>query len=540
MRTPLEKKSYLIVDDFGDMRSMLRSMLAMFGVTHMDTAATGKEAVQQMERNRYDVILCDYNLGSGKDGQQVLEEARHRGLISISSVFVMITAENTREMVLGAIEYEPDSYLSKPFTKDLLRNRLEKLMAKKEDLEPVDRALEGKDYAEAVRELDRRIAGRPKNLAELTRLKADLCLRARALDQAQTIYERVLAIRELPWARLGAGKVLYARRQYREAREVFQGLLNANEDMTAAYDWLARTYEALNDFRGAQEVLVSAVALSPKAILRQRALGEVAMHNQDYAVAERAFTSAVALGRHSVFKHPVLYASLAQAQVANPERKDKSVALQAIKQLEREFPRDSEAQLYAAMAEAVVQQSLGNGAAAAECMARAEQLYERQGVHGKPELTLGMARAAAQLGRRQQAEALLHEAVRDNHEDDTFLHRVELAYREAGLSADPVAIIKSMRQEIRDLNNRGVQLASAGQVEAAASLFEAAAERMSGNRVINLNAAKVLLLQVERKGPDAESLSKVRRYLERLRKIDPDDPGLARVLDKLQRLVGRA
>jgi len=539
MRTPIEKKSYLIVDDFGDMRAMLRSMLALFGVTHIDTAPNGKDAIQQLERNRYDVILCDYNLGPGKDGQQVLEEARHRGLISLSTVFVMITAENTREMVLGAMEYEPDSYLSKPFTKDLLRNRLEKLLIKKEDLEPVDRALERRDHAEAIRELDQRIAARPKNLAELTRLKADLCLQAGMLDPAQALYEGVLAIRDLPWARLGVGKVLYARRQYRQAQEVFQNLLNANEDMTAAYDWLARTHEALGHLQDAQEVLAKAVALSPKAILRQKALGELAMQNKDFATAERAFAHAVSQGRHSVYKHPALYARLVESQVANPEHRDKGTALQLIKQMEREFPRDGEAQLYAAMAEAVAQQGLGNQTGAQECLTRANQLYERVGVHGKPELTLSLARTVAHLGDTERAEALFKKAVLNNHDDAAFLRQVESAYRETGLADNPASMIETMRQEIVDLNNRGVQLASAGQIEASLGLFEAAAERMSSNRVINLNAARVLLLQMERKGADGESLSKVRRYVERIRQIDPNDPGLARVLDKLQRIVGR-
>ncbi|MGD8932607.1 MAG: response regulator, partial [Chromatiales bacterium] len=112
----LNQRSYLVVDDFGDMRSTLRSMLSLFGVTDIDNAKNGADAIQQMEHKRYGVVLCDYNLGIGKDGQQVLEEARHRNLISVSTAFIMITAENTLSMVLGALEYEPDSYLYKPFT----------------------------------------------------------------------------------------------------------------------------------------------------------------------------------------------------------------------------------------------------------------------------------------------------------------------------------------------------------------------------------------------------------------------------------------
>jgi CheY-like chemotaxis protein/Tfp pilus assembly protein PilF len=537
MRIPFEKKSYLIVDDFGDMRSMLRSMLGMLGVTRIDTANNGSDAVQLMERKRFDVILCDYNLGVGKDGQQVLEEARERGLLGLGAVFLMITAENTREMVLGAIEYEPDGYLSKPFTKDLLRNRLEKLLGRKEALEPVDQAVARRDYARAIALLDQRIAQRPKNLAELTRLKADLCLRSGAYDAAASVYERVLAIRELPWARLGLGRVHFARKQYREARELFQDLLHQNPDLTAAYDWLARAHQALGDPDGAQEVLASAVALSPKAILRQKALGELAMKNRDFTTAQNAFQNAVNLGKHSVYKRPALYARLAESQVVNEAHHDKSSALVVVKQMEREFARDPEAQVYAALSEASVHQALGNTELADKCRARSEQLYERLGSNSGGEMTLAMARTAARLGDRARAEALLQQAVRNNHEDDEFLREVEATYADSGLSEDPGELIQDIKREIIDLNNRGVKMAGAGRINEAIGLFEEAAEGMSGNRVINLNAAKVLIMHMERSGSDADALGKVRKYLERARKLDPSDLAVARVAERFHRIV---
>ncbi len=537
MRIPLEKKSYLVVDDFGDMRSMLRSMLTMFGVNRIDTANDGRDAIKRMERGKYDVVLCDYNLGPGKDGQQVLEEARQRQLINVGTVFIMITAENTREMVMGAIEYEPDGYLSKPFTKDLLRNRLEKLLAKKLDLEPVERAVELKNYAGAVRLLDQMIAKRPKNLAELTRLKADLCIKSGALEMAGAIYERILAVREIPWARLGSGQILYQRGQFTEAGEVFRDLIERNPDYVVAYDWLARTQQALKDDLGAQETLAQAVSLSPKAVLRQRALGDLAMRNKDHVAAEKAFAQAVTRGKHSVYKHPATYARLIEAQLVNEEHKDKKSCLNLVQQMEREFGRDSEAQLYAAMSEAAAQEALGNGELARQQLEKASQMYDRLGVHGKPELTLAMAKTSARLGEREQAEQLFHKAVRNNHEDEEFLREVEAAFTDTGLSDDPGAMIESIKKEIVDLNNQGVKLAGSGQLEQAAGLFEKAAEGMAGNRTINLNAAKVLIMMMERQGVDTETASKARRYLERTRKLDPDNAALMKVQEKFQKLL---
>ena len=486
------------------------------------------------------MILCDYNLGAGKDGQQVLEEARHRKLISLSTVFVMVTAENTREMVLGAIEYEPDAYLSKPFTKDTLRNRLEKMLEYKQDLAPVDAAVEQGAFGKAIDILDQSIATKPKNLAELLRLKADLCYRAGKYDDAAVMYEKLLAVRELPWASLGLGKVLYAKKKYQEAREIFQDLIYDSERMTVAYDWLSKAHQALGDMQEAQAVLSAAVELSPKAILRQQALGEVALRNKDFKNAEQAFEKAIELGRHSVYKHPAMYAKLAESLVSVEDNKDKKAALGVVRQMEREFGNDREAQVYLSMSEAVVHKALGDEDAANRCLEQAVQTYERLGLQTSTALTLEMARASARLGATEQAKTLFVNAVRNNHEDDEFLREVEAAYGDFDLSDSPAELIASIKREIVELNNRGVKLAKSGQIQEAIGLFEEAAEGMSGNKVVNLNAARVLIMKMEQEGPSRENLNKARKYIDRTRKINPDDSNLARVMDKFQRLVADA
>ena len=68
------QKRFLIVDDFSDFRSSVKSMLGQMAAKHIDIAANGEEAIAQCRNCKYDIILHDYNLGEGKNGQQVLEE----------------------------------------------------------------------------------------------------------------------------------------------------------------------------------------------------------------------------------------------------------------------------------------------------------------------------------------------------------------------------------------------------------------------------------------------------------------------------------
>ena len=536
----LSQRNYLVVDDFGDMRSTLRSMLSLFGVTNIDNAKNGADAIQQMEHKRYDVVLCDYNLGVGKDGQQVLEEARHRNLISLSTTFIMITAENTLGMVLGALEYEPDSYLYKPFTKDLLRNRLEKVLNKKMDLKQVDEALERKDYATAIQLLDQRIESKPKNLAELLRLKGDIHLRSGAYEEAAAIFERVLAAREVAWARMGMGRVQFGLKQYEAARITFQDIIDANERFTAAYDWLARTLKALGDLQSSQEILSTAIKISPKAILRQQELGEIALENKDFDTAEKAFGQAVDLGKFSIHKHPKCYAGLAESQVSNEQKKNKQNAFKVIEQMQRDFKGNREADIYAAITSATVHRGLGDEEQALASMQTAERLYDQIGLQNNPELTLSMAKANARLGQEEKAKALFQTAIKNNHDDDEFLRNVETALKDTGLSDAAGTMISETKKEIIALNNKGVGLVSEGRIEEAIGLFQQAADGMSGNKTINLNAAKVMIMYMEKRGLETQYLSQARQYIERVQKLDPDYKGLAKLLARLKHLVAQA
>jgi len=140
-------KRFLIVDDFSDFRNSVKAMLRDMGAREVDTADRGEEALSLCRNKRYDIILHDYNLGSGKNGQQVLEELIAGKLISHQCIFVMVTAESSQAMVLSALEHEPDAYLTKPFNRASLDQRLDKLVERKTALKSVLQALDKQDPA---------------------------------------------------------------------------------------------------------------------------------------------------------------------------------------------------------------------------------------------------------------------------------------------------------------------------------------------------------------------------------------------------------
>ncbi len=525
---PLEGKACLVVDDFGDMRSMMRNLLTSCGVKKIALAANGADALSAMKTRRFDVVLCDYNLGPGKDGQQVLEEARHLHLIGLGCVFLMVTAENARDMVMGAVEYEPDSYLTKPFNKELLKTRLEKLIVRKENLLPVEKALDRHDHITAVTLLNEKIAAQPANSSDLRKLKGEILLDAGEIARAREVYEAVLAIRDMPWARLGLGKTLYLDKRYDEARALFQALIDEQRNYTPAYDWLAKSCKALDQPEAAQEALQKATEISPKAVRRQQMLGEIALQNQDNQTALFAFSNAVKHGRHSVYKHPSAYANLARV-TANEKQGD--AGLRVLHDMKREFINDTRADFYLATAESEIHDGMGNSDASRASLERAATLYQQLDQHGSADSSLEMAKAYSRVGMQEKAIELMQNAAINNHTDEELLNEIKSTMRSMGLKQETLSSIDRIRREVAELNNRGVDLAKSGRLDEALKLLINTSERMPGNKVITLNTALVLLLEAEKNGLDEQAQEHIESYLKRVESIEPGN----RTLNKLQR-----
>ena len=532
----IDNKSILVIDDFADMRNMLVNIMRSLGARDVDSSINGEKAIEAMEDKRYDIVLCDYNLGTGKDGQQVLEEARHRSLINMTTVFVMVTAESSRVMVMGAIEHEPDSYISKPFSKDLIKARIDRALAKKKDLEHVYKAVESHDLGKAIAILDKKIAEKPKNLGELMRVKADLCFKAEKYECSKEIYAEILANRDVAWAQMGKGKVLYKQKKYAEAAEIFRDLVKVNPDFTNAMDWQARCYKVMGQLEEAKAILNNALEVSPRGILRQEMYGDLNLQTGDYANAEKAFTQAAKLGRNSVHNHPSIFANLAMSQTSQEKHGE---ALKSIEKIKKRFGEKQNADIYTAASEALVYHNQGDEEKSAEAMKKANALYEIAGDSADNQMTLEMAKVASGLGDMEMTEKLLKKAVQNNHNDDEFLNAVTQVLHKSDLDIDPEDFVSDLRKGVIEMNNRGVKLLQAGKLDDAVALFEEAAEQMSTNVIITTNTVRALLTRMEKQGSNNADLFKVRQFLERLKRIDSDESTYQKLVIRLKKIVQR-
>jgi CheY-like chemotaxis protein len=67
---PIASFKVLVIDDQQQMRQIIRESLYRLGIRSVAMAGNAREALKVMQAESIDVVLSDYNLGEGTDGQQ--------------------------------------------------------------------------------------------------------------------------------------------------------------------------------------------------------------------------------------------------------------------------------------------------------------------------------------------------------------------------------------------------------------------------------------------------------------------------------------
>ena len=294
-----EKMQVLIVDDFDNFRSMLTDMLLTLGVINIEVAASDRVALRLCCSKAYDIILCDQILGQGKSGQQVLETLRHTPNRNNDTMFVLISAETNKNIIMAAFDYEPDDYLTKPITAHVLEQRLGRLLTQRLTLAPIYQALKDLNIDAAIELCRREIGGGKRYGNHCQKLLGRLLLANERYSDAEQLFREILDMRQLDWAMLGIAKIKKAQGDFESAKQCLKNIIEFSPMYLKAYDVLVDVYGEFNDSRAQQETLEQALAISPLSILRQQALGDVALKNNDVLVAVEAYRNAVLLGEHS-------------------------------------------------------------------------------------------------------------------------------------------------------------------------------------------------------------------------------------------------
>lgn len=517
--TNFQEKVFLVVDDVVSMRASLRNTISTLGGTRIDMAGNGIEAIHRLEQRTYDIILCDYDLGGGKDGQQLLEEIKRRKLVKNSTIFMMVTAERSYEKVVSAAELAPDDYLIKPFAGEVLRLRLEHLARKKTCFSPVFALMDAQDYRRAIEVCDELLNAPNQYKIDLMRLKAELCLLLGDYGAAGELYEQILAIREIPWARMGLAKSLYHRDNFADAADIFKLVTENNPNYMEAFDWLAKSHSAAGDEQAAQRTLMVAAEKSPRILQRRKTLGEIAYRNDDLETAQGSYEAVLEFGKNSAFTSPEDYANLSRVFI---DQGKCDQAMTIMKDARKTFKNSPESLLHGAVMDSLAHQKSGDTEAAEEALKEALVHFEacdnKQG-----SVSLDIARSCFQLGDEETGKKVVQAFIHNNHDNKKIHLHAEDMFKKIGMHGKGKEIITNSSREVVALNNQAVRMAQAGDLRGSVDLLMQAVAKFQENTVIVLNAVHAILAYMQARGWDEALGKSANEYLTTVKKQNPDN-----------------
>ena len=113
----------LVVDDMMTMRKIVVKNLKELGFTNFVEAADGQKAWEAMQADpTLGLVVSDWNMPNCS-GVDLLKRVRADGVRKLVP-FVLLTAESESHQVAEAVKSGVDSYIVKPFSAELLQQKL--------------------------------------------------------------------------------------------------------------------------------------------------------------------------------------------------------------------------------------------------------------------------------------------------------------------------------------------------------------------------------------------------------------------------------
>ena len=529
-----EALTVLIVENQGNMQAQLRGMLGQCGITRVQAVQSAAQAARKLRETRFDIILCESNLGEQQDGQHFLEDIRQHQLIPLSTLFIMVTAERSHERVVSTAELAPNDYILKPFTLERLQERLERALNKREAFMTAWSLSESGKTLEAIAACEEGEKRFPQYEIDFIRLRAELLAMIGQAEEAQTLYRRVLEQRAVPWARLGLARMHHRTRHYPEALQELKTLLDETPLYLDAYDWLARTHEAMGKLDAARAALERAARLSPHVTQRLRRIGEVALELGDGAAAEKALSEVVRQTRYSDFRDPEDHMRLVKAQLETGATDRAEATLRELKRNMQSMPKTP---LCSAISSALVYTQKGEAGKAVEAAQQAAALLDEK-LGASIELKKELTRVCLAHKLDEQATSVVMDILR-NTADDAAVDGIQKMLGDCGREDLGEVLTTRLRQEVRLMMSEGAELAKRGDYAGAVTHMLEAVRRMPGHTLVLFNAALAHLKYIEHHGWDERHAAHARILIQRVQKQDPGNSKLGALHSYFDELTRR-
>jgi len=122
----------LVVDDSSTMRRIIVNTLSRLGYKDVVQGADGQEAWDALQANPdVEVVITDWNMPN-MNGLELVKKIRAQDKYKAMPI-IMVTTEGGKKEVIIALKAGVNNYIVKPFTPQVLKEKLEGVLGKNEE-----------------------------------------------------------------------------------------------------------------------------------------------------------------------------------------------------------------------------------------------------------------------------------------------------------------------------------------------------------------------------------------------------------------------
>lgn len=117
---------FLVVDDSSTMRRIIGNTLIEIGYSEPDEAEGGAQALTKLAGGEYDFLVTDWNMPN-MNGLELTKAVRKDPELSDMPI-LMVTTRGMKDDVLSAMQARVNNYVVKPFTAEILRQKIDMIL----------------------------------------------------------------------------------------------------------------------------------------------------------------------------------------------------------------------------------------------------------------------------------------------------------------------------------------------------------------------------------------------------------------------------
>lgn len=539
-------KRCLVVEDRRPFLMLLRGLLTSLGAKKIDIESSAEAGLKACKQKNYDVVVCDLHLGTNrKNGFEFLEEIRKCNLIRPSTVFIMISGDSARSMVLGSLEKQPDDYLVKPFSQAQLNARITRATQRRTALAALYSQIDHQKYTLSIETCKHFLETEPRYTNHLLQLLVKLYWKTERFGAAEQLLSKVLEERALHWAVCSMAKTYLLQKEYAKAIELAKRVIESSVNTVEAYDIIADAYLQDNKKPEALKYILDALERSPLSIDRHFRVCEIARENDQYELAMNSAKSIYELSQRSVHKninHVCGYIRSVLDLAENSEEKrvknrylqDTMLTMQRIQNDEsiHDSPDDFDFDIFQSVVQSRMLLIEGKQTEAKKSFEETQILIERNFTEYPIAMAADSLKLMIDLGDYEEANKLI-KVIRKNDDkvDPSILYLID----------SEMANASEMFEQYVKHNKTGVTLYSTGNYQKAYEQFSIAKEVCPLNINVNLNLLQCLAKLMEKTSrPDAKLLTQARelyRFMNSMPLKDVHKTKFTKMRDDIEKVI---